>query len=181
MSRKYLILPNAVVLACAIILFQRAFLSGHITWIGSLVTLSPLLPLVYCLAGRMPRWLRYATALLNAILFFSCGYAFIGLANMLIRMKTPGGWPFLLAGGLWLLALGAVFPKSPKANAACAIALNGAYCALGLLGLYARSASAWQPWMTAVLFGALIAAAGLNVCLMVGWTNPKCRLCFEKE
>lgn len=168
MPRKYMILPNAIVLACAVILFHRSFLSGHITWIGSLVTLSALLPLLYCLIGRMPRLLKYFAALLNAILFFNCCYAFVGIVNMLYRSGTLDWRFYLVLGVLWAAALGMAFVKPDRTLPVFAVAANLVFCALGALGLYVRSGAGWAPWMTAVLFGALIAASGLNVFLLVG-------------
>lgn len=164
--RKYMILPNAAVLACAVILFHKSFLAGHITWIGSLVTLAALLPLLYCLIGRMPRLLRYCAALLNAILFFNCGYASAGTVHMLAAGGMLDRRFFLIAGALWVCALGMTFIKATGANRFCAAAVNAVLCVAGGLGLYVRSALPWQPWMTAVVFAAFIAVAGLNVCLL---------------
>ena len=168
MSSKYAILPNAVLLACAFVLFHRSFLSGHPTWIGSLVTLSPLLTLAYSIIGRMPKYLRYAAALLNTILFLTCGYAFAGTVHMLVKAKAAH-WPFfLMIGLLWLFAFTMVFGKLPGLSTLGAILTNLAMAALGALGLYART-TGWAPWMTAALFGALIAVAGINVCLFANF------------
>lgn len=168
MPRKYMILPNSIVLACAAILFYRTFLAGHITWIGSLVTLSPSLALAYCLIGRMPRYLRYFSAILNAALFFNCGYAFLGTVNFLAWGGALDWRFFLMICALWGSSLGTAFAMDSAAtHRICAVALNVAFSVIGALGLYVRLASGWAPWMTAVLFAAFIAVAGLNVCLLV--------------
>lgn len=165
--RKYMILPNAAVAACAFLLFYRSFLAGHIGWIASLVTLSPLLALACCVFGGMPRIVKYLAAILNAILFFNCGYAFVGILHMLIKSGALNTLFYPLVGVLWLCSLGMAFIKMDGVNAFCALAVNIAFCALGALGLYARNASAWLPWMTPILFAAFIAAAGLNMCLLL--------------
>ena len=167
MLRKYLILPNVVVLVCAVILFHGSFLSGHITWIGSLLILSPLLPLIYFLTGRMQRYIRYFAALLNAILFFNAGYAFYGTMNMLIKRNAFDALFIILVGVLLASSLGMLFLKMGKANIFCAVLLNALLCSLGLLGLHIRAASSWMPWMTALLFAVLIVVSGLNACLLV--------------
>lgn len=167
MQRKYMIPPNAVVLACAAILFHRPFLSGHITWIGSLVILSALLPLAYCLVGRMPRFLKYLGALLNAIFLLNCGYAVVGTVHMLAKTGALDWRFFVMAGALWAFSLAGVFSKTDRTGKMWAGSLNIALCVIGALALYVRSASAWMPWMTAVLFAAFIAVAGLNICLLV--------------
>ena len=173
MQRKYMILPNVAVLVCSVMLFHGSFLSGHITWIGSLLILSPLLPLMYCLLGLMPRYVRYFAALLNAILFFNVGYAFFGTMSMLLKRGEIEVFYIIALDVLWACSLGMVFLRARKMNAICALLLNGILCTLGLLGLYVRAASGWTPWMTALLFGVLISVSGLNAYLLVTAKQPE--------
>lgn len=176
MLRKFMIIPNALLLATALYLFFGVYLSGRVTGIGSVMILSGALPLIYCFWAKLWLFFRLAATLLNLALFLLCGYVFSGTVYVLFKAGFLGVPFYIALAAVWLaaLALACFWRRGGAKSLLAGIALNVILCVAAGWGLYCRAAMHWLPWMNAVMFGMLLAVTGLNVYMfIVSFIKPK--------
>lgn len=159
MFRVTVFVSNLALLTFALILYHGAFLAGHITRVGSMMLLAPLLTLFLCMTERKISAVRVLALIVNGALLLLSGWVYYGTTHLLVKNGKADPAAYVLVFISLLLAATAARSKGKMAGAAyiALLAVSAAF------GLNCHVYGMWRQEFNAAVLGFIVLISGLNI------------------